>query len=577
MCVFLKKPGGGSYLMNCRIKQLGFMGVLVFLAPLIYAAEIKMGPLLHFEGTDVENHSWKVSALYLVKSFPDKRYVHFFFDPDHEEIALGKILGSRFGYDFVKFEMTLEQGQDKKVIKYKLDGEDISHRFHIPALGQHANILYHSCNGYQSEADRHSVGGINGMWAEVNCRHAIEPFELQLGGGDQIYADGLISGSSPGPLEPSLGKTFGVFALPSLQEWLSFKEQLGYAPMTDSMIEEVERFYFDHYVRHYNEPEFKETMASVPILAQPDDHDYFDGCGSYPPYLQNSPVMSKIRSIAAWYVYIIQHQLCVDELLAERSGLPAYHFLHVINKLAILGVDTRTERTQDQIVSKLSWDMIFQTLEKLDPDCQHVLVMLAVPVVYASTKILEKAINIAESSSTLNNIVSKRPGIKNSFGLFELADDGQDGWCHRAHKQERNAMILAFQDFARRKHMRVSFIGGDVHLGGAGKIYRKEIGIEDNSADAIWQIISSPVGNICVKKATARALGPMAHHERKLENGCAMRVFKLHKAHTLIAHRNFVMLKLMPDLSIDVRWSAESKKAYKAHKIYHLTIPPVHF
>jgi len=476
--------------------------------------------------------------------------------------------------------MTLHQGYERKKVHYQLSDEKKSHSFFVPAIGQSANILYHSCNGYQSEADRKSVGGIGDMWAEIYKNHLNEPFELQLGGGDQIYADGLIEAGKES-CEPSVGKTYGVFALSTLQDWLYFKEQLGFTPFSSSMIEETEKFYFDHYVRHYNTAEFREINASVPLLAQADDHDTYDGCGSYPPYLQNSPIMSGIRLIAAWYVFVIQHQLSFDELHAEPlKTLPTHNFLHLINnkKLAILGIDTRNERTQDQIVSNASWDDIFERLKNLSPDCKHVVVMLAVPVVYASTKVLEKAIKIAESKSLLNNIVSKKPGIKNAFGLFELADDGQDGWCHKDHKQERNTMILRFQNFARERHMRITFISGDVHLGGAGKIYREAAGIEDASADAIWQIISSPVGNICVEKPTARALGRVAHKKQKIPNDCAMSVFKLHKeknhdkGHSLIAHRNFVKLKLMSTMDLDVVWSAESKKA---HKLYKLIIPPV--
>lgn len=571
--------------MTSRIRQLGFLLWFMLLPMVLFAAEveepeIKMGPLLSFRESNAENNTWKVSAEYLIKSSNKKSQAPLVFhDNGRADQSFGVIIGSRFGYDFIRYEMTIYQGFYEKVVSYKLDGEQASHEFYVPAAGQNPNIAYTSCNGTQNKEDLKKVGGISSMWAEINRRHAQEPFHVQLGGGDQIYADGLPGEESS---EVSVGKnTFGVFALSSLQDWLSVKEQLGFAPFTDNMIEETQRFYFDHYVRHYNTAEFKQTMASVPMLAQPDDHDFYDGCGSYPPYLQNSPIMSGIRSIAAWYAFVIQHQINVDELTHDKSPLPAYHFLHVFNKnLAILGVDTRTERSYDQVVSDTSWDLIFNSLEKLGPDCKHVVVMLAIPVVYASTKILEEAIRVAESSSTLNNLASKRPGIKNAFGLFELADDGQDGWCNKSHKKERNNMILRFQKLAREKHIRISFIGGDVHLGGAGKIYRKENGINDSSEDAIWQIISSPVGNICVEKPIARVLGRMAHHKMNLEDGCAMHVFKLHqeknnnKDHSLIAHRNFVIFKVMPNMAIDVTWSAERKKAHKGHKIYQLNIPP---
>lgn len=35
--------------------------------------------------------------------------------------------------------------------------------------------------------------------------------------------------------------------------------------------------------------------------------------------------------------------------------------------------------------------------------------------------------------------------------------------CSADHKKERNALILRFQHIAERKHLRISFMSGDVH------------------------------------------------------------------------------------------------------------------
>lgn len=539
-----------------------------------------MGPLLHFNGQ--EHRTWNVSALYVLpETLRDPPDLIFFYN-NKKQVAFGTILGTKFGYQFVRYMMGIKQGTSGQMVEYYLPNEN-PHFFHVPAIEQPSNILYHSCNGYQTEADRKQVGGITPIWAAINSRHGEKPFDIQLGGGDQIYADGLIYGSSCN-VEPSVGNMHGVFALTTLQEWLNDKESLNTALFTPAMRAEVQQFYFNQYVNHFNEDQFKEAMASIPAINQPDDHDFYDGCGSYPEALQNSPVMSGIRNIASWFAFVVQHQISKTEfprprLLGQNRG---YHFLHVIDnkRLAILGVDTRTERTAGQIVAAESWRNIFDLLEGLLPDVQHLLVMLGVPVVYASTTCFESTLSAIDSTASGHTLLSFLPGMLNQFGLPELADDFRDAWSHKDHVAERNHLIKNLQRLANQKHIRVTLLGGDVHLGGAGKIYRRDCGIDDVSDHAMIQIISSPVGNAPVSKLCAMAIGMKACSEQQLEDGCAMCVFKLcregceKEAPSLIYKRNFVMLNLDPnDLALKVRWSAEPLRGGD-HKIYYLNIPP---
>lgn len=543
---------------------------------------IKMGPTLHFNGIDALTKTWQVSALYLLKKTKINHPVLIFNDEGKKEVALGIVIGSLFGYDYVKYNMAIHRTDMRQKIEYNLQYEKNIYSYYVPAIGQNINILYHSCNGYQSEEDREKVGGIAPMWQEINRRHNEQPFELQLGGGDQLYADGLVNRPSEGAQEPSKGRTFGVFALPSILKWIKDKKHLHTAPFTQEMVEEVTQFYFDHYVRHYNSDEFRSTMASVPSLVQPDDHDFYDGCGSYPPELQNSPVMAGIRAIGAYFAFTIQHHLNYAEVAVDEfSKAKTHSYLHVIDdgKLAILGVDTRSERSADQVVSEKTWDKLFADLEKLGPDTKHLIVMLGIPVIYASTNSLDKAFKVSEAIKPVDTVVSLIPDIKNAFGLFELADDCRDGWSHKAHKKERNEVIARFQAFANKMGIRVTIISGDVHLGGVGKIFHHDRGIDDCSENAIWQIISSPVGNRPVGKKTACLIGKVACKEKKIKNDCRMCLYKIHENNNgedvplLIKERNFAVLKLLPDNYLEIELSAESKE-YKAHTIYQFTIPP---
>lgn len=542
--------------------------------------QILLGPILHFAGQDLVEHQWKVTALYLIRH--NKVHPRLFYRELTAGIyGEGEVLGTRFGYDFVRYEMTVRQTSKMRKIFYGLPS-DTQHSFFVPALGQSHNIMYHSCNGYQKEEDRKATGGIEPMWQQVNIRHSLEPYHLQLGGGDQIYADGLVHKQGTCSAEPHHKNTNGVFALGSLQKWLHKKKKLGYAPFTKEMAGEVERFYFDHYVRHYSCPEFAKFMASTPSLAQPDDHDYFDGCGSYPYFLQEGFVMAGIRKIAMWYAFTVQHQLAADAYVFNEEGiLRPHNFLHVINdgKLAIYGVDARTERNYDQIVSPDSWDRILSELYELDGQIEHVIVMLGVPVVYASSEGLEAAQKTVEGIPVVKQLLPALPGFKqlfqrNIFDLPELADDLRDGWNHPAHVDERNSLIDQLQDFATNKNIRVSIISGDVHLGGMGLV-RREGELWDTTT--IPQIISSPVGNITPGSLAAKYIGHSgccAQAIGSCSSMCLVKPLKSNggeKKHALLSGRNFATLKIDVDSTLQIKWSMEKEQGFL--KDYFYSIP----
>jgi phosphodiesterase/alkaline phosphatase D-like protein len=56
------------------------------------------------------------------------------------------------------------------------------------------------------------------------------------------------------------------------------------------MLQEVEQYYFGHYMHHFADPPFAAALAQIPFVFSWDDHDIFDGWGSYPEYLQQSAV-----------------------------------------------------------------------------------------------------------------------------------------------------------------------------------------------------------------------------------------------------------------------------------------------
>lgn len=540
---------------------------------------IKMGPLLHFEAQNLETGTWEISALYVLKH----RAIHpdlEFSEGSARAKARAYTIGTKFGYDFVRYDVAIVQTTEQRFIDYQLPGETSVHRFVTPALKQPHSILYHSCNGYQRDKDRKKAGGISPMWAEIKHQHEQRSYHLQIGGGDQIYADGVIAGICS--TEPHHDHTYGVFALDILQSWIKNTHEQGIAPFSTQMAHDVDRFFFEHYMRHYNLSEFADVNARIPIISVYDDHDIYDGCGSYPELLQSSFVMKGIRTIGLWYVFAVQHQLNPNLFMRKGEDPKPYHFLKVINDgtIAILGVDTRTRRTQQQVVAPEDWDKLFLDLKTLSSDVEHLIVLLGIPIVYASSANLDRVLTTVEHMPIAQHLLPHVPGLhtifeKNAFKLFEIADDLHDGWSHPDHQDEANLLISRLQEHARNTNSRVTILSGDVHAGGVGLISRGDY----MAVDAIVQLISSPVGNVTPKRQTVHFLSKKGRREQKIGDNATMSLVDLIRAdghakkHALIAHRNFLSLMRMPSGDLQATWSAERTDRSRPHKYYHYTVP----
>jgi hypothetical protein len=121
-------------------------------------------------------------------------------------------------------------------------------------------------------------------------RHIDNPFHLMIGGGDQVYAD-------------------DTFNLPVLKEWgerEDWEEKLK-VQFTDEMREEVRRYYFYLYVSYWSSPDLRLPLASIPACFTLDDHDIFDGWGSYPDEIHTCPIFQGVFQCAREFYTIFQH------------------------------------------------------------------------------------------------------------------------------------------------------------------------------------------------------------------------------------------------------------------------------
>ena len=124
----------------------------------------------------------------------------------------------------------------------------------VPSTSQSMRILFHSCNGFSVGTDEDAWSG-PALWNDVLRLHEQKPFHVMIGGGDQIYNDGV---RVTGPL-----KSWTDMANPKKRREFPFDE--GMRAACDS-------YYFDHYVEWYSTEPFASANGQIAQVNIWDDH-----------------------------------------------------------------------------------------------------------------------------------------------------------------------------------------------------------------------------------------------------------------------------------------------------------------
>lgn len=211
---------------------------------------------------------------------------------------------------------------------------------------------------------------------------------------------------------------------------------------------------------------------------------------------------------------LFQHQSVPDEdertepswLLGRHPGpyinqLSRSLFMSLGDHTSFLGLDCRTERTRDEILSQETYDLAFDRCRReiVEGQTRHLIVLLGVPIAYPRLVWLENVL----TSKMLDPIKALgKFGLLGNFlnkfdGGVELLDDLDDHWTAKHHKRERNWFIQELQELAREKSVRITMLSGDVHLAAAGQFFSNaKLGIpKDRDHRYMPNIISSAIVN----------------------------------------------------------------------------------
>lgn len=284
------------------------------------------------------------------------------------------------GITFWRFNIEVELRSKQQRIAYRINRGPAT-GFWVPARGQAMNIMFYSCNGFTMDVHPNDFSGPDPLWRDVLNTHQTRPFHVMLGGGDQLYNDHMMERTT------------------LFKEWLNIKNPLRKEalPFTPEMQDEMEHFYLDSYCMWFSQGLFGVANSQIPMINIFDDHDIIDGFGSYPDSYMKCPVMSGLGSVAFKYYMLFQQQSSIDEgedtepswILGAQPGpyipeLSRSIFTGLGRGISFLGIDCRTERMNDEIVTAETYTKIFDRLEKdiIKGQTKHLIVLLGVPIAY---------------------------------------------------------------------------------------------------------------------------------------------------------------------------------------------------
>ncbi|KAF2263309.1 hypothetical protein CC78DRAFT_283617 [Lojkania enalia] len=526
--------------------------------------EVIVGPLLNYRRMSTENGqgTWYGSVLVVTtpgQTAPELNLSHVGpTDPNEETVPSapgsrsfhGEKLYEDTNKAFWRFTIDLPFQQYEARWEYKIKGltyvdEAKSQKpqiFVVPSITQSMRILFHSCNGFSVGTDIDAWSG-PALWNDVLRMHAQKPFHVMIGGGDQIYNDGV---RVDGPLRP----------------WTDIgnPHKRREFPFDEKMRAECDEYYFNNYVRWYGQAPFSHANGQIPQVNIWDDHDIIDGFGSYTDHFMRCAVFRGIGGVAHKYYLLFQHHqappkstfttdapntvnvgaegttpadpaqlkntfvMTNDEtdssyIIGSKPGPYVEEcsrniYTQLGARIAFVGIDARTERTRHQINYPETYKQIFSRLDKefsANKDLKHLVLLLGVPIAYPRLQWLENIFSspIIAPIKFLNKRFGFGGSIFNKFdGNVDLLDDLDDHYTAHQHKHERRDLIHMLQGFSKKHSVRVTILGGDVHLAAIGRFYSKpKLGIPaEQDFRYMPNIISSAITNKPPPTAVANLL-----------------------------------------------------------------------
>ncbi|CAF1415609.1 unnamed protein product [Adineta ricciae] len=458
-----------------------------------------LGPFFQFITTDLNRMLWIGSALV---------FRHVSYTQPHIEFLGGNNTSINYTWEIlyenifdlrayrVNIFIRIPPGENDEKISWKIDwGEKVTTgQFYIAQFNQKWRGGFFSCNGFDATVTEDIASDLtySNVWNHLLSVHKEKPFHVLLWGGDQNYIDFIFED------------------IPFLRAWVNMEwNQKWTTDFRQDLQDQVEQYHFNTYAENWNRrDEVRNALSSIPSLMTWDDHDIFDGAGSYPPLIHDSPMMMGLFHSAQKMRLLFQHHTTLAKARQHYLfGYQGYNFFAQCGpNLVIIGTDGRSERTTERVHEEKTWQMIYNQLETASPNVKHAIILFPVPFSFVRVRIAE---TIFEHLKNLPNKMRNVPLVKQTnsiFGLPELYDDLLDEWTHENHIEERNRALARFQQISREKNIRITFFSGDVHCCGISRFQTDESEHSPSIYDhrLMYQIISSAIVNMPPSKMAIR-------------------------------------------------------------------------
>ncbi|PZQ32498.1 MAG: hypothetical protein DI562_03325 [Stenotrophomonas acidaminiphila] len=584
---------------------------------------LRIGPILSFRGSVAQQ--WRVTVLIGIAQDLSPPALTL----EGRACAAPMRLYQDAQNAYWRYDLTTQLQSQERTLTYAITGEEATWSFTIPALEQAPRMAYVSCNGFSDpNGMRKLVRPQNAVWTDLLCNHqaALRPagyvldreqlwherkvhdkglqrFHVLTMGGDQIYFDSIWED------------------LPPLKRWvgLSRKKQLEFK-VTPSLRQSIESYYMELYSqrwlprarsawnkdRRQVRDKDKQTdlydaadaMARIPTVMMWDDHDIFDGWGSYTPEMQHCELFQILFQSArrAFWVFQMQHAIehlppltptarpnvsqqdpqfaplaLTDHVAQDALALPilprqpGFTQCYLVGPLALVVADLRTERSRTQILSDATWSSLQHWMETLPSErdgkdgCAHVVVLSSVPVAHPKLSLAEVLLD----------------SLGHDHVLDSNADDLRDHWSHDDHEGERKRLIETLSRLAEKKRLRTCIVSGDVHVAARGGIYRQDTPPAANWAQ-IHQFTSSAIVHPSLVGVMERLFLQLLNRTAAkaqaidVQHTVEMMLFPGHHRYVMAA-RNWLALEVDADAHQDQRsqlwatWRCENEKGFSNH------------
>jgi hypothetical protein len=434
------------------------------------SGKIKVGPVLGFRGA--KEGRWYTSALVVTQGYAGAPQLTVTLAGEAPLPAVPCLLKTFLDYYVWRLDWSVAQTDSEQAVIYTINqGPD--YRYVVPELNKPLRICYGSCFGVHTLQDVNKLKNKNALWKVLRRVHQEKPYHLFFLGGDQVYADQVWEKVAP------------------LRDWLSkkLKKRLT-AEFTPEMEARVARFYFDLYLQMWSQKLPAAIISQIPTLMMWDDHDIFDGWGSYAPALQECAVFKGVYAQAREHFRVFQLQARQADDLGQAIlfGQEGFTYGHRLGNLALIALDLRSERTQNQVMAPATYNRLHNWLQaessvnalpgqSAPPGLKHLFLLAGIPIVNADLTLLESALNL-------------RPGQQ------RMEDDLKDQWLSRSHQQERLRLVHRLLTFSQETGCRVTIISGDAHVAFTGYIQSDTQTPTRAGANSINQLTSSAMVNL---------------------------------------------------------------------------------